>query len=88
MQIIQLETDLAGSMAPSSERRDNIAIYRKMTLMELGNDIGEIDWITYLNKVLEITDESSLKVDETEQVVIYAIDYLNNVSAIIDNRME
>ena len=88
MQIIQLETDLAGLMAPDSERRNVLANYREMTLKELGNDIGDIDWIAYLNQALEISGDPSLLVNETEEVVIYAINYLKNVSAIIDNRME
>ena len=82
-----METALAHVMAPDSERRDSVAIYRKRMLSELSTEIGDFEWITYINKMLEMTGPS-LTVDENEDVVIYATDYLQNVSTIIDGRME
>ena len=75
-------------MAPSSERLDNFALYRKLTLREFSAEIGEIDWITYINEVLKVTDDVTLVVDETEEIIIYATKYMKNVSAIINGRLE
>ena len=87
---MELETKFALAMAPDSARRDSVAIYRKKTLKQLQDDIGEINWLNYINQVLSITEDDTLKADETENVVVYAMDYLTNVSAILDpnNNME
>ena len=74
-------------MAPDSERRDSVAIYRKRMLSELSTEIDDFDWTTYINKMLEVT-EPLLTVDQNEEVVIYATDYLQNVSSIINGSME
>jgi len=83
-----LETALAYSVAPDSDRRDTLAIYRKVMLSDLSTEIDDFEWETYLNKILEVTEDPLLSVDETEEVVIYATDYLKNASSIINGRME
>ena len=72
---------------PDSERRDSVAIYRKRMLSELSTEIDDFDWTMYINKMLEVT-EPLLTVDQNEEVVIYATDYLQNVSSIINGSME
>ena len=71
-------------MAPDSERRDTFAIYNRLTLTELSTNVsGDIDWVQYMNKVLEVT-EGPLTATADEEVVIYDPEYLSNVSSIIN----
>ena len=75
-------------MAPDSERRDTFAIYRKLMLSELSDEISEIDWKTYVNEILKVTENNALEANETEEVVVYATEYMKNISGIINNRFE
>ncbi|XP_076804428.1 membrane metallo-endopeptidase-like 1 isoform X1 [Clavelina lepadiformis] len=87
-EIIDLETELAKAMAPDSERRDTFAIYNRLTLTELSTNVsGDIDWVQYMNKVLEVTD-GPLTATADEEIVIYDPEYLKNVTSIINSRWE
>uniref|UniRef100_H2ZBI7 Neprilysin n=1 Tax=Ciona savignyi TaxID=51511 RepID=H2ZBI7_CIOSA len=82
-EIVDFEITLANSMAPDSERRDSEALYKKMTVKELQTTTGgDIDWQIYLDSALNV---ASIDILETENVVVYATEFLKNISDIIGN---
>ncbi|XP_078484764.1 membrane metallo-endopeptidase-like 1 [Ciona intestinalis] len=80
-EIIDFEVAIAGSMAP-----DNEALYNKMTIAELQTTTNsDIDWLAYINSAMSAIGTT---VAGTENVVIYAPEYLKNVTDIINGRFE
>nr|XP_002125559.4 neprilysin-like isoform X1 [Ciona intestinalis] len=85
-QIIDFEIAIASSMAPDSERRDSEALYNKMTIAELQTTTNSaINWSAYINSAMSVVGTT---VTSTENVVIYAPEYLKNVTDIINGRFE
>ncbi|XP_030633266.1 endothelin-converting enzyme 2b, partial [Chanos chanos] len=78
-QILDFETALANITVPQDERRDEEKIYHKITIAELQLLAPAIDWLDYLNAVL-----SPLELNDTEPVVVYAKEYLQQVSDLIN----
>ncbi|XP_048397949.1 endothelin-converting enzyme 2-like isoform X2 [Stegostoma tigrinum] len=79
-EILEFETILANITVPQDERRDEEKIYHKMTVADLQNLAPAIDWLDYLSFGLAPVD-----LNETESVVVYAKEYLEMVSDLINN---
>uniref|UniRef100_A0A3B1IG29 endothelin-converting enzyme 1 n=1 Tax=Astyanax mexicanus TaxID=7994 RepID=A0A3B1IG29_ASTMX len=78
-QILDFETALANITVPQDERRDEEKIYHKITIAELQTLAPAVEWLDYLSSVL-----SPLELNDTEPVVVYAKEYLQQVSELIN----
>uniref|UniRef100_A0A670JCB9 Endothelin-converting enzyme 1 n=1 Tax=Podarcis muralis TaxID=64176 RepID=A0A670JCB9_PODMU len=79
-EILDFETTLANITIPQEKRRDEELIYHKMPARELRNLSPAVDWMPLLNAVF-----SPVEINETEPVVVYAKEYLEQVSYLILN---
>nr|XP_006125516.2 endothelin-converting enzyme 1 isoform X1 [Pelodiscus sinensis] len=77
-QILDFETALANITIPQEKRRDEEVIYHKVTARELQNVAPAIDWIPFLTAVFY-----PVELNESEPVVLYAREYLEQVSNLI-----
>ncbi|MGH0175050.1 UNVERIFIED_CONTAM: hypothetical protein FKN15_069533, partial [Acipenser sinensis] len=78
-QILDFETTLANITVPQDERRDEEKIYHKMTVADLQTLAPVINWLDYLSSAL-----SPLDLNDTELVVVYSREYLQQVSELIN----
>ncbi|XP_048659951.1 endothelin-converting enzyme 2 isoform X4 [Marmota marmota marmota] len=81
-QVLELETQLANITVPQDQRRDEEKIYHKMSISELQALAPSMDWLEFLSFLL-----SPLELGDSEPVVVYGTDYLQQVSELI-NRTE
>ncbi|KAB1283280.1 Endothelin-converting enzyme 2 [Camelus dromedarius] len=81
-QVLELEIQLANITVPQDQRRDEEKIYHKMSIMELQALAPSMDWLEFLSFLL-----SPLELGDSEPVVVYGTDYLQQVSELI-NRTE
>uniref|UniRef100_A0A8C5PBL5 endothelin-converting enzyme 1 n=1 Tax=Leptobrachium leishanense TaxID=445787 RepID=A0A8C5PBL5_9ANUR len=79
-QILEFETQLANLTVPQDERRDEEKIYNRMTVAELQTLSPAFDWMDYLGFAL-----SPLDLNDTEPVVVYGKEYLQQVSELVNN---
>lgn len=78
-QILEFETALANITVPQDQRRDEEKIYHKVTISELQALAPAIEWLDFLSSSL-----SPLELNDTEPVVLYAREYLQQVSDLIN----
>lgn len=76
-----LEQKKSISTAPAEERRDEELLYHPMTLSELQEIAPFIDWRDHFEDALRLVKR---KVTEKERVVVYAPDYLEKLTKIIN----
>ncbi|XP_077847993.1 endothelin-converting enzyme 2 isoform X9 [Macaca mulatta] len=81
-QVLELEVQLANITVPQDQRRDEEKIYHKMSISELQALAPSMDWLEFLSFLL-----SPLELSDSEPVVVYGMDYLQQVSELI-NRTE
>jgi len=77
--IFLLETAVAKTMTPESERRNSTAMYNPMLVSELKQNYGKLNWDKYLGAVFQETD---IQVQDTERVIVVQPDYLENAQQI------
>ncbi|XP_054857015.1 endothelin-converting enzyme 1 isoform X2 [Eublepharis macularius] len=77
-QILNFETTLANMTTPQEKRRDEEAIYHKMTAGDLKSLAPAVDWMPLLNAVFY-----PVEINASEPVVVYAKEYLEQVSSLI-----
>ncbi|XP_050787171.1 endothelin-converting enzyme 1 isoform X1 [Gopherus flavomarginatus] len=77
-QILDFETALANITIPQEKRRDEEVIYHKVTAGELKNLAPAINWMPFLSTVF-----FPVELNESEPVVVYAKEYLEQVSSLI-----
>ncbi|XP_013387227.1 endothelin-converting enzyme homolog isoform X3 [Lingula anatina] len=80
--IIEFETRLANITIPADERRDEEKNYHKMSLAELQQLAPVINWLGYFNTILKV---SNITVTSSEKLVVYAPEFLGNMSALVLN---
>ncbi|XP_053513833.1 endothelin-converting enzyme 2 isoform X3 [Artibeus jamaicensis] len=78
-QVLELETQLANITVPQDQRRDEEKIYHKMSIAELQVLAPSMDWLEFLSFLL-----SPLELSDSEPVVVYGMDYLQQVSELIN----
>ncbi|XP_069466454.1 endothelin-converting enzyme 1 isoform X2 [Ambystoma mexicanum] len=78
-QILDFETALANITIPQEKRRDEELIYHRINAGELQALAPAIDWMPFLRTVF-----SPVEINETEPVVVYAMEYLGQVSELIN----
>uniref|UniRef100_A0A8C4QLS0 endothelin-converting enzyme 1 n=1 Tax=Eptatretus burgeri TaxID=7764 RepID=A0A8C4QLS0_EPTBU len=79
-QVLQLETAIANITSSQEDHRDEEAMYHRMSIAELQDLAPAIDWLSYLNVMF-----SPLHLNDCEPVVVYASEYLQAVSTLINN---
>jgi predicted metalloendopeptidase len=70
---------------PEADRHDTSAIYRKLTLAQLQQEVPQLNWLEYLSAFLHAY------IDESEPVVSYAMPYFAEMGNIIqrtDRRLQ
>ncbi|PIO11786.1 hypothetical protein AB205_0163280, partial [Aquarana catesbeiana] len=77
-EILDFETALANITIPQEKRRDEELIYHKITAGELKDLIPSVDWMPLLQTAFR-----PVEINETEPVVVYAKEYLMQVSGLI-----
>ncbi|KAK7127685.1 hypothetical protein R3I93_020307 [Phoxinus phoxinus] len=80
LEIIDFETALANITVPQENRRDEMKIYHKMQVKELATLAPAVDWIPFLSAVF-----APVALNDSEPVVVYAKEYLQEVSELISN---
>ncbi|KAF3827370.1 hypothetical protein GH733_002856 [Mirounga leonina] len=78
--VLELEVQLASITVPQDQRRDEEKIYHKMSIVELQALAPSIDWLEFLSFLL-----SPLELGDSEPVVVYGTDYLQQVSELINH---
>uniref|UniRef100_A0A673YAE4 endothelin-converting enzyme 1 n=1 Tax=Salmo trutta TaxID=8032 RepID=A0A673YAE4_SALTR len=78
-QILDFETTLANITMSQDKCCDKEKIYHKITIAELQLLAPAVDWLDYLSLVL-----SPLDLNDTEPVVLYAKEFLQQVSDLIN----
>ncbi|XP_033618492.1 EEF1AKMT4-ECE2 readthrough transcript protein isoform X2 [Fukomys damarensis] len=79
-QVLELETQLANITVPQDQRRDEEKIYHKMSISELQALAPAVNWLEFLSFLL-----SPLELSDSEPVVVYGMDYLQQVSDLINS---
>ncbi|NXK94702.1 ECE1 enzyme, partial [Formicarius rufipectus] len=77
-QILDFETALANITIPQEKHRDEELIYHKMTAGDLKELAPAVDWMPFLSTVFY-----PVELNESEPVVVYAKEYLEQVSDLI-----
>lgn len=78
--VIQFETRLAEITIPSEDRRDEEKLYHRMAISELQEHAPFMDWLAYFTDALRLVGK---KISKKERVVVYAPQYLANLTDII-----
>ncbi|XP_024898113.1 endothelin-converting enzyme 2 isoform X4 [Pteropus alecto] len=78
-QVLELEIQVANITVPQDQRRDEEKIYHKMSIAELQVLAPSMDWLEFLSFLL-----SPLELGDSEPVVVYGTDYLQQVSELIN----
>ncbi|KAH8381739.1 hypothetical protein KR093_011514 [Drosophila rubida] len=76
-ELIAFETRLAAITAPAEQRLNVTKLYKRMTLQQLKATVPQIGWTAYLSTL------QGRNVNDTEQVVIYAVDYMKQLVALL-----
>lgn len=61
------------------DRHDTSSVYLKITLQKLSLHVPELNWLEFVQAVFE----PNVKIDENEQVVIYAMPYLTSLGKLL-----
>ncbi|XP_053947508.1 neprilysin-4 [Anastrepha ludens] len=72
-EVVEFETQLASITAPAEQRLNVTKLYNRMTLNQLRQAVPEINWLRYLS----ILQDRNVR--DSEEVVIYALDYMNDL---------
>ncbi|XP_018323598.2 endothelin-converting enzyme homolog isoform X2 [Agrilus planipennis] len=79
--VLEFETQLANITTPDELRRDEESMYHLMTIAELQDKADFIDWRNFFWDALRKVKKE--KLTDKEKVVVYAPQYLGNLSALI-----
>ncbi|XP_066547621.1 endothelin-converting enzyme 1 isoform X2 [Amia ocellicauda] len=79
-EILDFETTLANITVPQEERMDEELIYHKMPARELQTLAPVVDWMPLLSAVF-----APVELNDSEPVVVYAKEYLQQVSDLINS---
>ncbi|XP_072888238.1 membrane metallo-endopeptidase-like 1 isoform X1 [Hemitrygon akajei] len=82
MTVLELECEMANATATPEERHDITQLYNKMTLAELQTkfDLHGFNWLQIIQGIMSSVD---IEVHPEEEVVVYAIEYLQKLKQIL-----
>lgn len=81
-EIVDFETKIAEITIPNEERRDEETLYNLMTLTELQEIAPWLNWQLHFEDAFRLVNR---KVSEKEKVVVYAPNFLKNLTPLIAN---
>uniref|UniRef100_A0A8B9TJV5 Neprilysin n=1 Tax=Anas platyrhynchos TaxID=8839 RepID=A0A8B9TJV5_ANAPL len=85
--VMDLEKEIANATTKSEDRNDPLLLYNKMTLAQLQNNFSlEINhtvfnWSKFINNIMSTVQ---IKVENTEDVVVYDPEYLTKLKSILN----
>jgi len=79
--VIEFESKIANITIPSEDRRNEEAMYHPMKLWELESLAPFLNWTDHFNDAMKIINK---QMTQKEVVVVYAPDFLGNLSKIIE----
>lgn len=86
-QVMQLEKELANATDTPEDRNNPVLLYNKMPLETLNTNYSlefnstVFDWTRFTNKIM---DSVSIPIKESEQVILYAPNYLKRLNPILN----
>lgn len=83
--VIDFEKRLANITIPSEERRDEERLYNKMTIADLQARAPLLNWTEYFNSAF---NQINRTIPETQDVVVYALDYMGNMTELVQEYMK
>ncbi|XP_025083321.1 endothelin-converting enzyme homolog isoform X1 [Pomacea canaliculata] len=83
-EVIKFESKLAEITTSAEDRRDEEKIYHNMTVADLNQLYPMIDWLHFINRLLAT---ANITIDSSEEVVIYAPEYLEKLSQILNSTL-
>jgi len=83
--VIDFEILLANITAPASEQRDGEDRYNNYTIKKLQEEVDLFDWKHYFGNAFKRFDR---KIDQNETIVVYSINYLVALSAIVKEKLK
>ncbi|XP_073991312.1 M13 family metallopeptidase neprilysin 3 isoform X3 [Rhodnius prolixus] len=83
-EVIEFETRLAQITIPADERRDEEKMYNLMAVAELQDLAPFINWEKYFSDALRLVRK---KITDKEKVVVYAPNYLANLTIVLNEYM-
>lgn len=78
--VINFEKKLANITIPQEDRRNEEAMYHSMTLRQLAKLAPFLNWTAHFDDAMKMVGQ---RVTDEEVVVVYAPDFLKNLSDII-----
>ncbi|KAM4702180.1 phosphate-regulating neutral endopeptidase PHEX [Discoglossus pictus] len=82
--LIDLETRIAQITVPH-ENRTSEAMYNKMNISELSTMVPQLDWLTFLKKVIDFNIHPELKdIDSSENVIVRVPQYFKDLFNILE----
>ena len=83
--VIDFEILLANITAPASEQRDGEDRYNNYTIKKLQEEVDLFNWQHYFGNAFKRFDR---KIDQNETIVVYSINYLVALSAIVKEKLK
>lgn len=77
-EVLEFETALANETVPREERRNYSAIYKKITVAKLQEQVAQINWTLYFSIAMPV------EITPDEEVVVYAVPYLRSMSDLVE----
>ncbi|KAL4221419.1 Membrane metallo-endopeptidase-like 1 [Mactra antiquata] len=74
--VVEFEIKLAHLITPQEQRRDNEALYNKMTIYDLQTSIPKFDWMRYLRTIF---NSVNFTVSTSDPILVYAPEYLKDM---------
>ncbi|XP_044885087.1 neprilysin isoform X1 [Mauremys mutica] len=85
--VMDLEIEIANATTKPEDRSDPVLLYNKMTLTELQNNFSleinhkQFNWSEFINNIMSTV---KINVENAEDVVVYAPDYLTKLKPILN----
>ncbi|XP_076044569.1 uncharacterized protein LOC143027232 isoform X2 [Oratosquilla oratoria] len=77
--VLDFEIELAKILVPLEARHNLTALHRKMTVQELVDEVPQIDWLYYLERV---TDR---RVNASTEIMVFALSYFQRLVPLLNN---
>ncbi len=77
--IIEFERRLAEISVPEVERIDTSAIYHKLTIADLQDQVPQIDWMDYFKTLV-----APMAIDESEEIVSYSTPFFVELGKLLE----
>ncbi|XP_070560613.1 neprilysin-1-like isoform X2 [Ptychodera flava] len=80
--LIEFEIKLANLTTPADQRRDNNALYNKMTIAQLQYNVTGFDWLEFFSQFGASWSET---LQDSEEIVVYEPRYVREITEVVQN---